>query len=144
MTTEVNTVEQNKAIMRSIVENNDARTFDAYLPFVAEDFVGHHHLVPGGLHGIKALSGFFYLTESIAFPDGMHTIHNLFGEGDFVTLNLSLTGTFTGPLPDGTQPNGKVVTFDYNILCRFADGKLAELWWFPYDSYNLMKNLGMI
>lgn len=144
MITDVNTVERNKEIMRFIVENNDARTFDAYLDLVAEDFVGHTHFVPGDLHGNESLGGFFYVTEAVAFPDGSHTIHNLYGEGDMVTLELSYVGTFTGPLPDGTPPNGKSIRFHYNILCRFANGKLAELWWFPYNSYSLMKDLGMI
>jgi len=142
--TETSSVERNKAVMRSIVEYNDARDFFAYVGLVAEDFVGHHHLVPDGLHGNQSLSGFFYATEAIAFPDGYHTIHHLFGEGDYVTLNLSLVGTFTGPLPDGTQPNGKQIEFRYNILCRFAGDKLAELWWYPYDSHTLMQSLGMI
>lgn len=141
---EVNSVENNKKIMRFIVESNDARTFDAYLDLVAEDFVGHTHFVPGDLHGNKSLGEFFYVTEEVAFPDGSHTIHNLYGEGDKVTLELSYLGTFTGPLPDGTPPNGKQIKFHYNIICRFANGKLAELWWFPYDSYSLMKDLGMI
>lgn len=143
-TAEISSVERNKNVMRSIVEYNDARDFFAYVDLVAENFVGHHHLVPGDLQGNQSLSGFFYATEAIAFPDGYHTIHNLFGEGDFVTLNLSLNGTFTGPLPDGTQPNGKQIEFRYNILCRFEDEKLAELWWYGYDAHQLMLDLGMI
>jgi predicted ester cyclase len=139
----VNSVEANKAIMRSIVENNDARTFYAYMDSVSEDFVGHTAFVPGDLHGNRALSEFFYLTEEVAFPDGVHEIRNLFGEDDMVTLELSYTGTFTGPLPNGTPPNGKRIEFRYNIVCRFADGKLAELWWYSYDSFTLMKELGM-
>jgi predicted ester cyclase len=141
---EVNSIESNKAIMRSVVENNDAHTFYAYMDSVSEDFVGHNPFVPGGLHGNKSFSDFFYLTEKVAFPDGVHVIHQLFGEGDMVTLELSYSGTFTGPLPDGTQPNFKTIEFRYNILCRFAEGKLAEVWWYPYDSYSLMKDLGMI
>ena len=143
-TAEVSSVEHNVHVMRTIVENNDARTFSNYLPLVAEDFVGHTHFVPGDLHGNQALSDFFYVTEEVAFPDGAHVIHNCFGEGDMVTLELSYEGTFTGPLPDGTPPNGKKIKFQYNIMCRFANGKLAELWWYPYDSYTLMKELGMI
>ncbi len=141
---ELNSVERNKNVMRFIVESNDAKKFYDYLDMVSEDFVGHHHLVPGDLRGNQSLSGFFYVTEEIAFPDGKHTIHNVFGEGDMVTLELSLVGTFTGPLPDGTPPNGKSIKFHYNILCRFEGEKLAELWWFPYDSHTLMLNLGMI
>lgn len=143
-TTDTSSVERNKAAMRDMVRYNDARDFFAYVDQVSENFVGHHHLIPDGLHGNQALSGFFYATEAIAFPDGYHVIHHLFGEGDFVTLNLSLYGTFTGPLPDGTQPNGKEIEFRYNILCRFEDEKLAEAWWFCYDAHLLMQNLGMI
>jgi predicted ester cyclase len=137
-------VEYNKSVMRTIVENNDARTFDAYTDLIADDFVGHNHFVPGDLQGKYSLGGFFYVTEEVAFPDGTHTIHQLFGEGDYVTLVLSYQGTFTGPLPNGTPPNGKKIEFRYNILCRFAGGKLAELWWYPYDSHTLMQELGMI
>ncbi|GAA4465343.1 hypothetical protein GCM10023189_45810 [Nibrella saemangeumensis] len=141
---EAHGIERYKAIMRFIVENNDARTFNEYLEFVSEDFVGHTHFVPGDLHGNQALSGFFYVTEEVAFPDGSHNIEHLFGEGEIVTLVLNYTGTFTGPLPDGTPPNGKVITFRYNILCRFAEGKLAELTWYSYDSHALMTELGMV
>ena len=142
---EIESVERNKGVMRKIVELNDAKDFYAYVEFVSEDFVGHTAFVPGDLHGSKSLSDFFYLTEEVAFPDGQHTIHHLFGQGDFVTLDVSFTGTFEGNLPNGTPPNGKVVEFHYNILCRFGeDTKLAELWWFPYDSHSLMVNLGMV
>ena len=137
-------VERNKAIMRSIVESNDARQFDAYLDVVSEDFVGHNHFVPGDLRGNKALSYFFYQTEAVAFPDGVHTIHHLYGEDDLVTLELSYTGTFVAPLPNGTPPNGQVCEFRYNMICRFENDKVAEIWWYPYDSYSLMKQLGMI
>jgi len=130
--------------MRKIVDGNDAREFYSYLDDVADDFVGHTAFVPEDLHGNRSLSEFFYLTEEVAFPDGTHTIHQLFGEGNMVTLELSYTGTFTGPLPNGTPPNGKVCEFRYNIVCRFADDKLAEMWWYSYDSYSLMKELGMI
>lgn len=143
-TLEISPVEKNKAVMRFIVENNDARNYYAYLDLVAEDFVGHVLFVPDDIHGNRALSEFFYATEEASFPDGSHTIHNLYGEGDNVTLELSYEGTFTGPLPDGTQPNGKRIRFHYNIMCRFAHGKLAELWWFPYDSHRLMIEMGMI
>ncbi|GAB4029671.1 ester cyclase [Spirosoma gilvum] len=137
-------IEGHKEIMRFIVESNDARQFDAYTHLLTDDFVGHNHFVPGDLHGKQSLGEFFYVTEQIAFPDGVHTIHQLYGEGDLVTLELSYEGTFTGPLPNGTTPNGKVIRFHYNIICRFVDGKLAELTWFPFDSFSLMSELGMI
>ncbi|CAG5000047.1 hypothetical protein DYBT9275_02373 [Dyadobacter sp. CECT 9275] len=139
----VSSVEDNKAIMRFIVERNDARDFYAYAKHLSEDFVGHHHFIPDGLHGNTSLSDFFYQVEGISFPDGNHTIHHLFGEGDLVGIDLSFIGTFTVDLPMGVPANGKQVEFRYNILCRFDGEKLAELWWFPYDSFQLMQGLGM-
>jgi predicted ester cyclase len=137
-------VEDNKAVMRYIVERNDARDSYAYLGKVAEDFVGHHHFIPDDLHGNRSLSDFFYVTEAMSFPDGSHTIHKLFGEGEFVALELSFVGTFTADLPIGIPANGKEISFQYSIICRFSDSKLAELWWYPLDSYRLMQELGML
>jgi hypothetical protein len=54
---EMNSVERNKNVMRFIVECNDAKKFYDYLEMVSENFVGHHHLVPGDLQGNQSLSG---------------------------------------------------------------------------------------
>lgn len=81
-TTDNGSVERIKTAMRDMVRYNDARDFFAYGDQAAEN-LGHHHLIRQ-----SSTERNFHATEAIAFPDGYHTIHHLFGEGDFVTLNL--------------------------------------------------------
>lgn len=138
------TVEKNKEVVRTLLENNDVKNFDPILEMATTDFVGHHHYMPDGVHGNQGLKDFFYLVEGIAFPDGHHEIHHLFGEGDLVTVNFTYEGTFKAALPDGTQPNGKKIKFRYNCICRLVNEKIAEIWWFEFDTFDLMKRLGMI
>lgn len=140
------TPQSNMAILRKVFDNNDAKRFDDNLAIFSPDFIGHSSSFPDGMYiGNAAIVNYFRETEGVAFPGGHHVIHQILGDGDYVDVDFSYTGKFTGfltvpPLP----PNDKVIEFRYNMILRFVDGKIVEGTWFSIDSFQLMLDLGLI
>lgn len=138
------TVEHNKSVVLSLLENNDAQNFDHILKITTSDFVGHHQYVPEGIHGDQGLREFFFLTEGVSFSGGVHTIHHLYGEGDMVTVDFTFDAMFVAALPNGIPPTGKKFTTRFSCNCRLVEGKIAEIWWFEFDSDGAKKLLGIL
>ena len=62
-------------------------------------------------------------------PDVKGTVTNSFTSGNIVTLEISWTGTQTGPMvtPDGTiPPSGKSQTTQAAWILEFEEGKMKE------------------
>ena len=90
---------------------------------------------------------YFRGTEGDAFPGGQHEIHHLVTQGEYLSVDFSYTAPFSGvlnvyqkPYPPTNQP----ITFHYNMLLRFVDGKVTEGYWFGEDSFMLLAQLGII
>ena len=77
-----------------------------------------------------------------AFPDGKHTIHEIFEVGDHVFHRGSFSGTHTGDFM-GMPPTGKEITITEMTFDRFADGKLIEHR-AEADMFGFMQQLGAI
>lgn len=140
-------VESNIATVLKVIANNDAKDFDANLPLLAPEFTGNSFsFAPTQkIIGRQAMIDKFRETET-AFPTAIHTIYHTFGNGDFVEIHFSFKGPF---LADLTNPpikaNKNVIDFHYNMLVRMnSAGQLVEVTWFPFDSFLLMLQLGLL
>ena len=87
-----------------------------------------------------------------AFPDLHFAIERMIGEGDWVALHSTMTGTHTGPLtrpllpPDGPPvipPTGRPIRVAHQHLLRFEAGRNAELW-HVMDTIGMMGQLGLL
>ena len=77
-----------------------------------------------------------------AFPDGGHTIDEIFEIHDRVLIRGSFSGTHAGEFM-GLSPTGKEITVTFMNIDRFAGGKLVEHR-AEVDMAGLMQQLGAI
>jgi lactoylglutathione lyase len=83
--------------------------------------------------GPQGQDGWKQILQVIATDLGATTteLHHLYGDGDLVTVHMTLHGTHQGstmPLLTGTAPSGRPVAWTYIHICRVADGKVVEHW----------------
>lgn len=127
-----------RAACKAIWSDHDLDKADEYY---ADDFVAHYPSVgmppvAPGPEGVKVLA------RSIleGFPDYHETVEDLVADGDRVAVRLTIRGTNTGPLADGTV-TGRSVEFTDMTIVRIDGGKIAELWGLS-DHLSILRQLG--
>ena len=91
---------------------------------------------PMGVEEWQGMGQMFYA----AFPDGKHTIDEIFEIGDRVFSRGSFSGTHTGDFM-GITPTGQEMTVTEMTFDRFVDGKLVEHR-AEADMFGMMQQLG--
>jgi len=134
-------LEENKAIVRRLFEENLKGNW-ALLneELVVRDFVWHQAGRPKPL--TREESEQFMRTLHAAFPDWRYTIEDMIAEGDKVVTRFTWRGTHKGDFM-GIPATGKEVVFTSILICRIAEGKIAEEWE-EFDSMGFMVQLGAI
>jgi predicted ester cyclase len=77
-----------------------------------------------------------------AVPDARWTIVEQIAQGRTVVTRLAVQDTFSGPLL-GLAPPGRPATLTGVAICRFARGRLVELW-LQADLLGLLLQLGVL
>jgi len=120
-------LEENKAIVRKMIEAENKHNPALLDEFIDSDFVDEPN-TPIELKGLDSYKK-FEAAFIKGFPDFNEKIMDISAEEDKVWVWLSVTGTHTGewdlfgiPLP----PTGKKVTFSAVNVWRIADGKVVE------------------
>ena len=116
--------EENKALIRRLVETFNKHDVTLWDEFIAPDFVDYD--IP--LQGLDKFKQFE--TSFInGFPDYHETIEDIIAEGDTVWLHFKVMGTHTGewnlfgvPLP----PTDKKITYMGVGIWRIVNGKVVE------------------
>ncbi len=129
-------LEENKAIVRRMVDAYNKHNLDWFDEFIAPDYVDHSNQV--GAEGAKQL----FIMGFTGFPDWHEAIDDIIAEGDKVWLRLTYTGTHTGEF-FGLPPTGNKVTMTAVAIYRIVKGKLVE-GWFINDGLDLFKQIGAI
>jgi hypothetical protein len=81
--------------------------------------------LPESSQGLQAYKGKVETLRK-AFPDLHITVDEIIGEGDWVAVSTTKTGTHKGPFMDLT-PTGKSITEHSTGLLKVVDGKIVEL-----------------
>jgi len=126
------------ALVRRVVEEACNRgclaALDALLPPCSTDADGRVGLESPPLRAYLA-------AFRAAAPDARWTIVEQISEGERVVTRLSVAGVFSGPLL-GLVPPGRPATLTGVVICRFAEGRLAELW-LQADLLGFLQQLGV-
>jgi steroid delta-isomerase-like uncharacterized protein len=118
-----NTLEENKAVVRSLVAAMDRGDVSVIDSLCAPDVSAHFMDRELNLAQIKeAAMGF-----NAAFPDLRHTIEDLIAEGDRVVLRARDRATHLGAYRN-IPATGRSVEFETIAIYRLANGKIAEVW----------------
>jgi len=133
-------LEENKAVLRKVMEALNERNWDALDEYVATDYVDRALKVQG-LEELKQNR----IEVFKSFPDWHVTIEDLIAEGDRVWAHVTVTGTHKGEyslLP--VAPTGKKITDSDIDKWRIVDGKIVEHFLGVDDQMDVFKKLGII
>jgi predicted ester cyclase len=130
------TLEENKAIVRRMIEAYNQHTLDWFEEFIAPEYFDHSNQV--GFDGLKQL----FILGFKGFPDWHEKIEEIIAEGDKVWVRLTYSGTHTGDF-FGIPPTGKKVTMTSVAIYRISNGKLVE-GRFIDNNLDMFKQIGAI
>jgi predicted ester cyclase len=132
-------VEENKAlVLRFYDEVFNKRNLALADEMVAAEYKNHSAL-PGTPRGPEGIKRVVNMLAGI-FPDCVHTIEDIFGEGDKIVWRGTLSGTHLGSFL-GNPPTGKTFVQKQMHIIRLVDGKQVEHWSMR-DELGLQQQLG--
>jgi len=135
-----NVEEQNKVLIRDLIEKWNDRNTDALKELYAPNANYHHPSLgatPISYEKASEMNEVFWQ----AFPDLTLTIEDLFAEGDKVAARFIGRGTHQGDL--GEIPATQKMTEASALqIFHIVDGKIVETWELS-DTLGLMQQLGM-
>ena len=133
-------VEENKEnIRRHVDEIWHKGNMDAVDELIAPNWVLRNPVGDDitGIDGFKQMA----TSQRTSFPDIHFAIDNMIGEGDYVAVQYTSTGTFTNKMGD-IEPTGKKYEQPIVIIYRFEGGKQAETL-ISYNQLSMFQQLGI-
>ena len=134
-------LEENKAIVRKMIEEYNKANFDILDDLVAPDYIGRFSGPPYQIQGLESLKQLFIKGRE-GCPDWHEAIDDIIAEGDKVWVRTTYTGTNTGEFY-GLAPTGKKLTTMAVDIYRIVKGKIVEGWSLS-DRSLLLEQLGLI
>ena len=136
----MSSIEENKAMMRRILEVFNTGNVNLADELIATDVIDHQ--APPGIE--QGLAGFKQLVTMFraAFSDIHFTIEDMIAEGDKVVARGTMSGTHKGEFM-GMAPTHKPFTIQVIDIVRFAGGKAVEHWG-NQDDLGMLQQLGVI
>jgi steroid delta-isomerase-like uncharacterized protein len=142
--TEALTTEEIVKIARRQVEAFNSGDWEQVRAGLTSDSRYHEHGTERKIEGPEKIVGLFKDWKT-AFPDAAGTVTGVVSSGNKVALEVTWTGTHTGPLvtADGTIPaSGKHQETPAAIIYAFEGDKVKESRHY-FDSMTLLKQLGV-
>lgn len=133
------TEEENKQLVRDLVEAMDERDLDRLDELLADDFVSHNPAAED-IDGPAEYKDFVAMFDA-GFPDARHVHEDILSEGDKVVQRNRLTGTHEGEFM-GIGPTGNEIDVPGIVVYRIEDGQIAEQW-VQSDMMGMMDQLGV-
>jgi steroid delta-isomerase-like uncharacterized protein len=133
--------EENKAVVRRLLDVWEQGNIDLIDELVAPDYVNHSPATPEQPTGPEGLKGVVTMFRS-AIPDLKIVVEDMIAEGDKVVLRYTLEGTHEGEL-FGVPPTGQRLSIKSISVERVSEGKIREHWRVT-DSLDMMQQLGVI
>ena len=137
-------LEENKAIIRRLVEAFNKHNVALLDEFMAPDFVDARN-TPFELRGLERYKEFEAMFIK-GFPDYHETIEDIIAEGDKVWVHFKVTGTHKGEwnfFGITFAPTGKKITYTGVGIWRIVDGKVVERK-SVRDMLDFLRQLGVI
>ncbi len=131
-------IEQNKAIMRRMIEEIWNRGNLA----VADELFASEHTspsapgLPPGPESVKMLAGMFRQ----AMPDYHMNIDMILADEEKVAARFTQSGTHSGAELMGMKPSGKKATWTEIGVLRIHNGKIVESW-YEVDMLSMINQL---
>ena len=134
-------VEENKKVVRELVERTAAGDSSSIDELTTDDFVVHV-LWGEGREGDRQVWKRTNDGGHVGFPDYSMAIDDMIAEGDKVMVLSTRRGTNTGQFLT-LAPTGKSVKVSRFALYRLRDHKVAEMWVMD-DQLGQLQELGVL
>ena len=132
-------LEENKAIIRKVIEAVNKQNLASLDELIAPDFV--YHMPMQQIQGLEVMKQ-GVMEEIQSFPDLHVTIEDIMAEGEKVGVRLRETATHKATFR-GLSPTGKELSYTAITIWRIVEGKVVEGWG-VYNLLNFFKELGVI
>lgn len=99
------------------------------MEFYAESALHFQPNRPEPLRGYDAIREDYLKSTFIPFPDVKIEKVRAFGKGNWICIEMIMTGTHTGPLGEGDEvipPTNKSIRVPICIVAKVEDGKITE------------------
>lgn len=134
--------EDNKALVRKLLEGADRSDVAVVDQVVAADYVDHNPPpFQGDATGAAGARDAFTTAMKI-FSDWSHEVSQQFSDGEFVISRITGRGRHTGDFL-GIPASNKDVTMEGIAIHRVVDGKIVEHW-SQVDGLGLLSQIGAI
>lgn len=134
----MNSTSHQKAARQVFEEVFNRSDFDLASELFTPDFIAYAFPDLRGPAGIETIvTGF-----RNSFSDIEWTIETLFGEGEYVAVRWTASGTHDGEFR-GHEPTGTTVEIPGTTIFRFEETKVAEGWTI-FDELGLLQQIGVI
>ncbi len=130
-------IEDNKALIRRVIELWNRRDMDAFFEVLAPEYVEH---LPSGDVSLEQLKKYAH-TFFNAFPDIKITIKDMVAEEDKVAALVNWKATHQGEYL-GIPATGKKIDIDVVMIIKIKDGKWVEFW--NVTDVRLAQQLGAV
>lgn len=133
----LNTVEMNKALVRSLYEDCiNGRDLDRLDTLIAPDFTG--------ARGERGPREFRATIEAVltGFPGVRFEVHDLIGEGDRVAVRWTFRAVHGGRFA-GIQPSNAEVTQEGNVIYQLRNGQIVRAW-LQADRLGVLQQIGVV
>jgi aspartyl-tRNA synthetase len=132
--------EQNKAVVRAIVDCLNERAFDRLATLLDPTYTDHGNGTtdPGGAEALRDEFEDWFAS----FPDHQITIESLVAETDFVAIRTQAEATHSGSFR-GLPATGRRVVFGAQELYRLRNGRAVEHWEI-WDEAALLRQLSLL
>lgn len=141
------TLEQNKAIMRQMLEAFNTGNTAVVAELLDPKIVDHSRLIgfEAALQNAPTVRRVQteVIREGDVFPDRQFTEELIIAEGDLVMLRWSMTGTNRGSLC-GRPPTNRQVQAQATEVARIQNGKIVEHWSDNTHIINVLWQLDML
>lgn len=134
--------EDNKALVRKMLEGADRSDISVVDELVSTDYVDHNPPpFQGPATGVDGARDAFTTAMKI-FSDWTHEVPQQFSDGEFVISRIIGRGRHTGDFL-GIPASNKEVTMEGIAIHRVVDGKVVEHW-SQVDGLGLLSQIGAI
>jgi predicted ester cyclase len=133
--------EQNKAIVRRLIEEPWKGDLSVADELIDPNYVGYDPSIPEPLRGPDGFKENVSTYRS-AYSDARITVDDQIAEGDKVATRWTGRGTHDGDLMD-IAPTGKQVKVSGLTISRLANGKVIEEYT-NWDTFGMMQQLGVV
>jgi predicted ester cyclase len=133
----LDTVEMNKALVRSLYEDCiNGRDLDRLDTLIAPDFTG--------ARGERGPREFRATIEAVltGFPGVRFEVHDLIGEGDRVAVRWTFRAVHGGRFA-GIQPSNAEVTQEGNVIYQLRNGRIVRAW-LQADRLGVLQQIGVV